>query len=84
MVACMSKVDISVSSNEAAARRVRELVALGEAEEARHKKNANFMQVEKRSLRSIRELFAQNATAGNLLFILAEKDEPSERAHVWL
>jgi hypothetical protein len=44
-----------------------------EAAEKRAKKNFNFVQIEKKSLRLVRELYDQNATAGRLLFILAEK-----------
>lgn len=44
-----------------------------EAVIAESKKNFNFVQIEKRALKEIRTLFSRNKTAGNLLFILAEK-----------
>lgn len=60
-------------SQEAEARvRQKELAEQQEAEE-RAKKNFNFVQIEKRALRHVRELYEANATAGKLLFILAEK-----------
>lgn len=52
--------------------RQQELVEQEKAE-ARAKKNFNFVQIEKRALKDVRMLFTRNATAGNLLFILAEK-----------
>lgn len=41
--------------------------------ENRAKKNYNFVQIEKKSLRMVRELYDANATAGKLLFVLAER-----------
>jgi uncharacterized membrane protein len=52
--------------------RQQELLEQEEAEK-RAKKNYNFVQIEKRTLRLVRELYADNPAAGKLLFILAEK-----------
>lgn len=68
----MSKRTTLISPEAEARARQQELAEQEEAEQ-RAKKNFNFLQIEKRSLRHIRELYDQNATAGKLLFILAEK-----------
>lgn len=66
----MSKRTTLISPEAEARARQQELAEQEEAEQ-RAKKNFNFLQIEKRSLRHIRELYDQNATAGKLLFILA-------------
>ncbi|HGS8738445.1 TPA: replication/maintenance protein RepL [Enterococcus faecalis] len=63
----------SLISPETEARVRQQELAEQEKAEKRAKKNFNFVQIEKRSLRLVRELYDQNATAGKLLFILAEK-----------
>lgn len=63
----------NIISQETEARvRQQELAEIEEAEK-RAKNNYNFVQIEKRALRLVRELYDENATAGKLLFILAEK-----------
>ena len=63
----------NIVSPEAEARvRQQELAEQAEAEK-RAKKNYNFVQIEKRALRLVRELYDDNPAAGKLLFILAEK-----------
>lgn len=68
----MKKTNIEIS-DEAKARVQRQ--NLEEKEEAiqRAKKNYNFVQIEKRALKQVRELYEANPSAGKILFILAEK-----------
>lgn len=63
----------SIIPQEVEARVRQQELAEQEEAEQRAKKNYNFVQIEKRALRLVRELYDQNATAGKLLFILAEK-----------
>lgn len=60
-------------SPETEARVRQQELAEQEKAEARAKKNFNFVQIEKRALKEVRTLYERNATAGKLLFILAEK-----------
>lgn len=64
--------NISVKQEREVRARQQELLEQTEAEK-RAKKNYNFVQIEKRTLRLVRELYADNPAAGKLLFILAEK-----------
>lgn len=68
----MDKRNTYVSPEAEARVRQQELAEQAEAEK-RAKKNYNFVQIEKRSLRLVRELYDNNPAAGKLLFILAEK-----------
>lgn len=63
----------SLVSKETEARVRQQELAEQEKAEARAKKNFNFVQIEKRALKEVRTLYERNATAGKLLFILAEK-----------
>lgn len=63
----------SLVSQETEARVRQQELAEQEKAEARAKKNFNFVQIEKRALKEVRTLYERNATAGKLLFILAEK-----------
>lgn len=54
--------------------RIREKeIAKQQETEERGKKNFNFVQIEKRALRQVRELYDENPAAGKVLFVLAEK-----------
>lgn len=66
------KMNIPVKQETEGRTRQQELLEQAEAEK-RAKKNYNFVQIEKRTLRLVRELYADNPAAGKLLFILAEK-----------
>ncbi len=68
----MPKQNVYVSPEAEARVRQQELAEINEAEK-RAKKNYNFVQIEKRALRLVRELYDDNPAAGKLLFILAEK-----------
>lgn len=60
-------------SQETESRLRQQEIAKEKVVEERNKKNFNFVQIEKRALRQVRELYDDNAPAGKLLFVLAEK-----------
>lgn len=68
----MEKRNTLISPEAEARVRQQELAEIEEAEK-RAKKNYNFVQIEKKALRLVRELYDENPSAGKLLFILAEK-----------
>jgi hypothetical protein len=60
-------------SQETESRLRQQEIAKEKVVEEQNKKNFNFVQIEKRALRQVRELYDDNAPAGKLLFVLAEK-----------
>lgn len=68
----MSKANIIIS-DEAKARARRQDEEEKEEAKKRAKKNYNFVQLEKKSLKLVRELYEKSPTAGKILFIMAEK-----------
>ena len=73
----IEKMNISVKQETEVRARQQELLEQTEAEK-RAKKNYNFVQIEKITLRFVRELYADNPAVGKLLFILAEKNVASK------
>ena len=68
----MNKPHIPISDETKARVNKQNLLEKEEADK-RAKKNYNFVQIEKRALKLVRELYDKNPSAGKILFILAEK-----------